>query len=236
MNVCKAFRRPKAACNESFDCIGIMQHIVIIDYHMGNLRSVSKAIEHVSDGRAQISISNDQRLIRDADKVVFPGQGAARDCMAEIHQLELADCIRDVASDRPFLGICMGLQVLLDVSDESPDTPCLGVLGGRVHRLPTLDQTGARVTIPQMGWNEVRQTQPHPLWHNIGSGERFYFMNSYYADPSDEQVVMARTPYSIDFVSAAGKDALFAVQFHPEKSQHAGLQLLNNFISWNGGL
>lgn len=211
------------------------QHIVVIDYHMGNLRSVSKAIEHVAGEAAQVSISHDPQVIGAADRVVFPGQGAARDCMAEINRLALADCIRQIIGTRPFLGICMGLQVLLDGSDESPDTPCLGVLGGQVRRLPGgTDAHGRRLTIPQMGWNQVFQRGTHPIWHGIGDAERFYFANSYHAVPRDGARVAATTPYGIDFVSAVASEQLFAVQFHPEKSQRAGLALLTNFVSWNG--
>jgi glutamine amidotransferase len=212
-----------------------MQHIAVIDYHMGNLRSVSKAIEHVAGDGARVSVTNDPRVIRDADRVVFPGQGAARDCMMEIERLGLAGCIREAIADRPFLGICMGLQVLLEGSDESPGTPCLGILKGRVRRLPGADAEGHRLTIPQMGWNQVYRCAEHPLWSGIEDGERFYFCNSYHADPEDASVVMARTPYGLDFVCAVARGRMFAVQFHPEKSQHAGLALLRNFVGWSGG-
>ncbi len=212
------------------------QHIAVIDYHMGNLRSVSKAIEHVAGDAARIDVTHAPEAIARADRVVFPGQGAARDCMAEIHRLGLADCIREVIGARPFLGICMGLQVLLEGSDESPDTPCLGVLAGRVRRLPdATGPDGARLTIPQMGWNQVFQRRAHPLWRGIDDGERFYFANSYHAAPDDPAVVTATTPYGIDFVSGVARGPLFAVQFHPEKSQHAGLTLLANFVAWDGG-
>jgi glutamine amidotransferase len=211
-----------------------LQHIVVIDYHMGNLRSVSKAIEHVAGAAARVTISHDPEVIGAADRVVFPGQGAARDCMAEINRLGLADCICQVIGTRPFLGICMGLQVLLDGSDESPDTPCLGVISGRVRRLPGgTDARGRRLTIPQMGWNQVYQRMDHPMWHGISDAERFYFANSYHAVPADGRVVAATTPYGIDFVSALAREHLFAVQFHPEKSQRAGLRLLENFLAWN---
>ena len=211
-----------------------MQRIVIIDYHMGNLRSVCKALEHVSDDGTEVIVSSDAATIRAADKVVFPGQGAARDCMAEIHRLDLAQCIREVLDDRPFLGICMGLQVLLEVSEESPQSPCLGAIAGRVRRLPARDAAGHPITIPQMGWNQVWRAAQHPLWHGIADGERSYFMNSYYADPDDPKLVMARTPYGLNFACALGNDHMFAVQFHPEKSQHAGLGLLANFTRWDG--
>ena len=211
------------------------QHIAVIDYHMGNLRSVSKAIEHAAGDKAHVTVTKDPAVIANADRVVFPGQGAARDCMVELEALKLTDCIRVVIGKRPFLGICMGLQVLLDGSDESPDSPCLGVLKGRVKKFPNnKDDDGRALTIPQMGWNQVYQRQQHPLWHGINDGERFYFMNSYYADPNDQGVIAATTPYGIEFTSAVAQGSLFAVQFHPEKSQHAGLQLLKNFVDWDG--
>jgi glutamine amidotransferase len=209
-----------------------MQHIAVIDYHMGNLRSVSKALEHVAGRDARISITHDAATISAADKVVFPGQGAARDCMREIHAHHLADPIREVIADRPFLGICMGLQVLLEESEESPGTPCLSLLPGRVHRLPGTDEAGRRLTIPQMGWNQVFRRCDHPLWAGIEDGERFYFCNSYYADPADAGVVNATTRYGVTFACAVAREQLFAVQFHPEKSQHAGLALLGNFVRW----
>lgn len=211
------------------------QHIAVIDYHMGNLRSVSKAVEHVAGEGALVSVTHDTEVIAAADRVIFPGQGAARDCMMEIRRLDLAACIGQVVASRPFLGICMGLQVLLDGSDESPESPCLGVIPGRVRRLPDGEASdGTRLTIPQMGWNQVHQRASHPLWHGIEDGERFYFANSFHAVPDDAGVVMATTPYGIDFVSAVATGGLFAVQFHPEKSQKAGLRLLENFITWKG--
>lgn len=202
---------------------------------MGNLRSVSKAIEHVAADGVHVVVTNDARTIANADRVVFPGQGAARDCMLEINHLNLAACIREVINTRPFLGICMGLQVLLEGSDESPQSPCLALIEGRVRRLPDgTDEHGKALTIPQMGWNQVHQRIAHPLWQGIAEGERFYFMNSYYAAPDDDAVVAATTPYGIEFVSAVARGSMFAAQFHPEKSQRAGLQLLKNFANWDG--
>ena len=214
-----------------------IQQIAVIDYHMGNLRSVSKAIEHVAGDAIHVVVTNDAQTIANADRVVFPGQGAARDCMVEINHLQLADCIREVINTRPFLGICMGLQVLLEGSDESPQSSCLAVLKGRVRRLPEgTDEHGKALTIPQMGWNQVHQRVAHPLWQGIEDGERFYFMNSFHAAPDDAAVIAATTPYGIEFVSAVAHGSLFAAQFHPEKSQRAGLQLLKNFTNWDGEL
>ncbi len=210
-----------------------MQNIVIIDYHMGNLRSVANALETTAAGRARIHISKDPEVITSADRVVFPGQGAARDCMLELERLQLTDCIRETLLDKPFLGICMGLQVLLEGSEESPTTRCLGIIAGQVRRFPEFDAEGRRLRIPQMGWNQVYQEAEHPLWQGIEDGSRFYFANSYYADPSDSQLIAARTQYGLHFASALSRQNFFAVQFHPEKSQHAGLQLLRNFIDWH---
>ncbi|MCB1744795.1 MAG: imidazole glycerol phosphate synthase subunit HisH, partial [Gammaproteobacteria bacterium] len=197
-----------------------MELIIVIDYHMGNLRSVSKALEHEGGDRVRVEISSDPTRIAQADRVVFPGQGAARDCMSEIHRLGLGDCIRSAIDSKPFLGICMGLEVLLEVSDESPETPCLGVFEGRVRKLPIERVANEqRLSLPQMGWNTVHYRREHPLWHRIADGSHFYFANSYHVCPEDESVVMATTPYAIDFVSAIGRGSLFAVQFHPEKSQ-----------------
>ncbi len=211
-----------------------MKQIAVIDYHMGNLRSVCKALEHVASPSTRVQVSHDPAVISGADQVVFPGQGAARDCMGEIHRLGLAACIREVITTRPFLGICMGLQVLLEGSDESPQTPCLGILAGRVRRRAAHTPAGSRLTIPQMGWNQALIVRDHPLWRGIESGERFYFANSYHAVPQEESVVTARTPYGIEFVSAVAQGSMFAVQFHPEKSQRAGLRLLANFVAWDG--
>lgn len=210
-----------------------MQHIVIIDYHMGNLRSVANAFEKVGGAGVRVRISQDPGVILGADRVVFPGQGAARDCMLELGRLGLGDCIREAIRRKPFLGICMGLQVLLEGSDESPGNPCLGIIPGRVRKLPASGADGARLRIPQMGWNQVFQAGAHPLWENIEDGARFYFANSYYADPADPGVIAARTPYGLDFASALSYRNLFAVQFHPEKSQHDGLQLVRNFLGWD---
>jgi len=209
-----------------------MQQLVIIDYHMGNLRSVANAFDTVSAGRASVRISQDPRIIAGADRVVFPGQGAARYCMAELNRLRLTGCIRQAIRGKPFLGICMGLQVLLESSEESPATACLGLLQGQVRRFPEHDEQGRRLRIPQMGWNQVFQQGVHPLWRGIEEGTRFYFANSYYADPADRRVVAAETPYGLRFASALAHENLFAVQFHPEKSQRAGLQLLRNFLEW----
>lgn len=214
-----------------------MQLVAVIDYGMGNLRSVAKALEHAGEGAFEVDVTDSAQRIERAERVVFPGQGAARDCMAEIHHHHLEPAIRASIEGKPFLGICMGLQVLMDRSEEHGNTPCLGVIAGDVRRLPDAGAAGGstpRLSVPHMGWNRVRFTREHPLWRGIESDTRFYFMNSYYVAPDDTAVVAGRTEYGIEFASAVARANLFAVQFHPEKSQRAGLTLLGNFLRWDG--
>lgn len=216
-----------------------MHRVAVIDYGMGNLRSVSKAVEHVAAGQAEVVVTDDHALIESADRVVFPGQGAARDCMREIHARDLTGVIRESIENKPFLGICMGMQVLLERSEEHLETDCLGVLPGMVRSLAAHAAdagTGARLSIPQMGWNQVQFCQRHPLWAGVKDGAYFYFANSYYADPDDAGVVAGRTAYGLDFASAIARDNVFATQFHPEKSAKDGLQILSNFLDWDGTL
>ena len=211
-----------------------MTQIVVIDYGMGNLRSVAKAIEHVAPDKSVI-ISSDANEIASAERVVFPGQGAARDCMRELEERKLTQVVLDAAKEKPFLGICMGMQVLLDHSEENNGIECLGLYKGNV-RFFGKDLKGAqgeKLKIPHMGWNGVDQTIDHPLWHNINNHSRFYFVHSYYMDPVDKSLVAASSDYGIEFVSAIAKDNVFAVQCHPEKSAQDGLQLLKNFTQWN---
>ncbi len=215
-----------------------MQRIAVVDYGMGNLRSVAKALEHVAGGEAEVIVTEDAAVIGSADKVVFPGQGAIRDCMAELDRLRLAEPIKAAIGDKPFLGICMGLQALMDRSEEHAHTRGLGVLPGRVRRFSDHarhPQTGHRLKVPHMGWNRVTQTGPHPLWQGVPDRAHFYFVHSYYVESDDPALVTGSTPYGLDFTSAVAAPQLFAVQFHPEKSQRAGLKLLENFIAWDGG-
>jgi glutamine amidotransferase len=208
--------------------------IVVIDYGMGNLRSVSKAVEHVADKHDSVLVTDDPELILNADRVVFPGQGAARDCMAAISDHHLNKAVLEAAASKPFLGICMGLQVLMGFSDENDGTDLLGLIPGTVKHFPeSKDAAGDRLKIPQMGWNRVKQVQPHPLWHGIEDDCRFYFVHSYYIDPADTTLIAGTTDYGIQFASVIARDNLFATQFHPEKSAAAGLQLLKNFINWD---
>ena len=211
-----------------------MSSIAVIDYGMGNLRSVSKALEHVAPD-AQVHVTSDPALVRQAERVVFPGQGAMPDCMRELGLRGLVEAVRAAAHDKPFLGICIGLQMLFESSDEG-DVRGLAVLAGRVRRFPReamRDQKGMRLKVPHMGWNQVRQCNAHPLWSGIEDGTRFYFVHSYYAQVEDEQIVSGVSDYGLPFTCAVARDNIFAVQFHPEKSHIAGLRLLSNFVDWN---
>ncbi|MEN8107545.1 MAG: imidazole glycerol phosphate synthase subunit HisH [Pseudomonadota bacterium] len=212
-----------------------MTSIAIIDYGMGNLHSIAKATEHVA-GKVRVCVSSDHDVIRAADKVVFPGVGAIRDCMAELQRTGLDQLIIDTACSKPLLGVCLGMQALLGRSEENDGIDCLGIIPGEVVRFPkSLQEHGERLKIPHMGWNQVQQARAHPMWEAIPNGSRFYFVHSYYTAPQRDTDVAARTPYGIEFASVIVHENVFAVQFHPEKSQHAGLQLLANFIAWNGG-
>jgi len=210
--------------------------IAIIDYGMGNLHSVAKALEHV--GAQNIQITNDITTILNADKVILPGVGAIGDCMAQIKALNLIPTILKVSASKPFLGICVGMQALFNFSAESSNTKCLGLLDGDVKHLSNITQNmpnNNNLKIPHMGWNKVKQTRNHPLWHGITSGEYFYFVHSY-AVADIKNYTFGTCNYGADFTCAVGRNYIFAVQFHPEKSHHAGLKLLQNFINWNGNL
>ncbi len=209
--------------------------IAVVDYGMGNLRSVAQAVEHVAAGQRVVVTSNPDE-VRAARRVVFPGQGAMPDCMRELDRRNLRAAVLEAAHAKPFLGICIGLQMLFERSEEG-DFPGLGLLRGRVVRFPAqamCDAAGARLKVPHMGWNQVHQTLAHPLWAGIGSGARFYFVHSYYPLPEDRSIVAGYTEYPFAFACAVARANLFAVQFHPEKSQSAGLQLLRNFVAWDG--
>ncbi len=213
-----------------------MQSIAVVDYGMGNLRSVVNALEAVGDGRQQIALTSDAARIAEADRVVFPGQGAAADCMRAIDEYGLREPILETARSRPFLGICMGMQVLIDHSEENDGVDCLGVFRGRVRYFGDShkDASGVKLKVPHMGWNRVAQSRQHPLWHSIDDGSRFYFVHSYYLDPEDPELVTGTTEYGLRFVSVIARDNLFALQCHPEKSAATGLRLLRNFIAWDG--
>ncbi len=203
------------------------QRISIVDYGMGNLRSVQKALQHAAPG-AEVAITSDAAVIRAADRVVFPGQGAMPHCMRSLAEHGLGDAVAEAARSKPFLGLCIGQQMLFECSAEG-DTPGLALLAGRVVGF----DRKAGLKIPHMGWNEVWQRMPHPLWKGIADGERFYFVHSYYCEPTDEALTAASTRYPADFSSAIARENLFATQFHPEKSAAAGLALLRNFATWD---
>lgn len=197
---------------------------------MGNLRSVAKAIEHVAEG-SPVVVTSDPAVVMAADRVVVPGQGAMPDCMRELAARGLREAVIRAAGEKPFLGICIGQQMLFEHSEEG-DVPGLAILPGQVRRFPA-DQTVAQgLKVPHMGWNEVNQAIAHPLWSGIADGTRFYFVHSYYVEPAEPALIAGSTNYGIPFTSAVARDNIFAVQFHPEKSAQAGLQLLGNFMRW----
>lgn len=201
---------------------------------MGNLRSVAKAVEHVAPGY-QVIVTADPQALAAADRVIVPGQGAMPDCMRELNARGLAEAVVRAAREKPFLGICIGLQMLFEHSEEG-DVPGLGILPGQVRRFPEAemhDAVGTRLKVPHMGWNEVRQAAAHPLWRGIADDTRFYFVHSYYVEPAAPDVIAGSTQYGIAFTSAVARANIFAVQFHPEKSAAAGLRLLENFMQWN---
>ncbi|MBI3222656.1 MAG: imidazole glycerol phosphate synthase subunit HisH [Nitrosomonadales bacterium] len=208
-----------------------MVDVAVVDYGMGNLRSVEQAVRKVSPG-ATIAVTDDPVVVAGAARVVFPGQGAMPDCMRELDARGLRNAVSDAARNKPFLGICIGLQMLFEHSAEG-DVPGLAVLPGKVERVASNmhDAQGNKLKVPHMGWNRVHRAG-HPLWDGIDQDARFYFVHSYYVKPSDASLVQATSDYPQPFVCAVARDNLFAVQFHPEKSSTAGLKLLNNFMLW----
>lgn len=208
-----------------------MSEIAVIDYGMGNLRSVAKALETVAP-KQSISVTADPQKIHAADRIVFPGVGAMRDCMAEVQRLDLLPVLTEVAQTKPFLGICLGMQALLEHSEENNGIAGIGLFEGNVRYFDDAAKAGLKV--PHMGWNQVRQKQSHPLWQDIADNSRFYFVHSYYVAPSNAADIAGESDYPEAFAAALARDNVFAVQFHPEKSQHAGLQLLKNFVQWDG--
>lgn len=211
-----------------------MADIAVVDYGMGNLRSVAQALEHVA-GDKSVAVTSDPAVIAAAGRVVFPGQGAMPDCVRELDSRGLRAAVLEAASSKPFLGICIGQQLLFEHSEEG-NIAGLGILPGRVRRFPSgmTDAAGAKLKVPHMGWNQVHQAVDHPLWAGIAKDARFYFVHSYYVDPADAALVAAWTEYPFRFASAVARANIFAVQFHPEKSQQAGLSLLFNFVNWDG--
>ncbi len=215
-----------------------MQTIAVVDYGMGNLRSVVNALERVSEKSHRVLLTSDPAQVMSADRVVFPGQGAAGDCMRAIDEFGLRQAIVEAARNQPFLGICMGMQVLIEHSEENQGTDCLAVIEGQVRYFGDShkDAGGVKLKVPHMGWNRVRQSRVHPLWNSIDDDSRFYFVHSYYLELESPAVVAGECDYGRLFCCAIARDNLFALQCHPEKSADAGLQLLRNFVNWDGQL
>jgi glutamine amidotransferase len=211
-----------------------MSSVAVIDYGMGNLHSIAKALHH-ADAKADVRVVATGDDILSADRVVFPGVGAIRDCMQSLNQSGLIQVIREAAKNKPFLGICLGMQALLTDNEENGHTETLDIIPGHVVRFSDhlKDNMGNNLKIPHMGWNQVHQL-PHPLWENIPQDSRFYFVHSYYAKPINHSTVVGTTDYPDTFTCALADQNIFAVQFHPEKSQAVGLQLLKNFLDWDG--
>jgi len=216
-----------------------MNKIAVIDYGMGNLHSVAKALEHVGAQLGQqieVVVTPDPQLIAAADRVIFPGVGAIRDCMAEINRLEIGRIVRQAIETKPVFAICVGMQALMTRSEENAGVDCLDLIPGNVRYFGSSlnSAEGERLKVPHMGWNEVHQTRDHPLWQGIEDRTRFYFVHSYYVDAAQRDLVAGALDYGVHVDAALARDNLFAVQFHPEKSHTAGLQLLKNFLQWNG--
>ena len=210
--------------------------LAVVDYGMGNLRSVSQAVMHVAAGSGiEVLVTNRPEQVAAAERVVLPGQGAMRDCMRELRDSGLLEAVLEAAHSKPLMGVCVGMQMLLDHSEEQ-DTPGLGLIAGRVRRFRldgALQPDGSRYKVPQMGWNRVHQAQAHPLWAGVAQGAWFYFVHSYYAEPSEAHHSAGLTEYGAPFTSALARDNIFATQFHPEKSAADGLTLYRNFLAWN---
>ena len=212
-----------------------MSTVAVIDYGMGNLHSVAKALEHA--GRGKVVVSHDPATILAADRVVLPGVGAIRDCIAEMRRLGMDEVVREAVRSKPFLGVCVGMQALMDFSEENGGTNCLGILPGRVNFFGdqlTDPQTGCHLKVPHMGWNQVHQERTHPLWAGIPQDARFYFVHSYYVSPATPDLLAASSQHGVNIAAAVARGNIFAAQFHPEKSQQAGLQLYDNFLQWDG--
>ena len=210
--------------------------IAVVDYGMGNLRSVSQAVMHVAKGSdVEVIVTSKPDEVFAAERVVLPGQGAMPDCMRELRESGLQDAVLHAAAHKPLMGVCVGMQMLLSHSDEGP-TDGLGLIEGEVIRFELegrLQPDGSRYKVPQMGWNRVYQAQPHPVWAGVPDGAYFYFVHSFYARPSDPHHSAGETEYGSRFTSALARDNIFATQFHPEKSAEHGLALYRNFLHWN---
>ena len=208
-----------------------MEKVAIVDYGMSNLHSVHSALKQVANDQFEIEICQKTEDIENADRIVFPGQGAAADCMRQIDAYQLAEPLKKAASEKPFLGICMGMQVLLNRSEENDGTDCLSLIDGTVNRFAIQDPT---LKVPHMGWNTIQQRSDHPLWHDVPQDSYYYFVHSYYVQLENITQAAGITDYGIEFSSALADGKVFAMQCHPEKSADNGLQLLTNFLNWNG--
>jgi len=211
-----------------------MASVGIIDYGMGNLHSLGKALERVAGG-TRVVISYDPEVLLKCDRLVLPGVGGVRECMRELQRLELNQMVIEAARKKPMLGICLGMQVMLEWSDENGGVPALGLFPGKVARFPDPPETGAldRLKVPHMGWNRVRQTRQHPIWEGVPDDSWFYFVHSYHAEPASPDHVLGTSDYTKTFACALARDNLVAFQFHPEKSQNTGMTLLANFVQWD---
>jgi glutamine amidotransferase len=209
--------------------------VAVIDYGMGNLHSVASALQHVGDG-VEVLVTCEAESILAADRVVFPGVGAIRDCMAEIRRLGVDQVVAEVMASKPLLAICVGMQALLNRSEENNGVDCLGLIDGEVrffgHELK--DIHGEKLKVPHMGWSQVHQVGEHAMWNGIVQDSRFYFVHSYYVRATDRNLLAASCDYGVQIDAALHRDNVFAAQFHPEKSSEAGLQLLRNFLNWDG--
>ena len=218
----------------------VNQTVAVVDYGMGNLRSVAQAVIHATtDTHVNAVITSSPQQVRDAHRVVLPGQGAMADCMRELRESGLLESVLEAAATKPLFGVCVGMQMLLDHSAEgrtAAGTPGLGLIAGEVIRFDLAGQPapdGSRYKVPQMGWNRVHQARPHPVWGGVPDGEWFYFVHSFYARPLDPRHSVGETEYGARFTSAVARDNIFATQFHPEKSADQGLALYRNFLHWN---
>jgi len=217
----------------------VTRTVAVVDYGMGNLRSVSQAVMHVAAGAGvEVIVTSRPEEVRGAERIVLPGQGAMRDCMRELHDSGLKEAVLEAAASKPMLGVCVGMQMLLDHSEEQ-DTPGLGLIPGQVRRFQLegqLQPDGSRYKVPQMGWNQVRQVPHggtvHPIWAGVPDEASFYFVHSFYAEPSHEHHSAGTTDYGLRFTCAVARDNIFATQFHPEKSAAHGLALYRNFLHW----
>ena len=208
--------------------------VAIVDYEMGNLRSVQQAVLHVADDGFDVVIARQPEQIRAAERVILPGQGAMRDCMQHLRDSGMMEAVLEAAASKPLFGVCVGMQMLLQHSEEG-DTPSLGLIPGEVRRFRLEGKTqadGSRFKVPQMGWNQLHITRPHPVWNGIADQEWFYFLHSYYADPARPADSVGESDYGGRYTAAVARDNLFATQFHPEKSADAGLALYRNFLHW----